>query len=188
MKNLLKVFFVALTSCTGQYTQPVKAQSVHDFEMQTLSGEKQKLSIYKGKTLLIVNVASKCGLTPQYAELQSLYEQLKDKGLVILGFPANNFLWQEPGSDSEIQSFCSRNYGVTFPMFSKISVKGKEMHPLYQFLTQKKHNGVLDQAVSWNFQKFLVSPEGKVITYFSPRTSVTDPVVRKIIEDNLPKK
>lgn len=187
MRNLIKILFVALSACSTNYNQPVHAQSVYDFEMTTLSGEKQKLDVYKGKTILIVNVASKCGLTPQYAELQSLYDQLKDKGFIILGFPSNDFLWQEPGTDEEIKSFCTKNYGVSFPMFSKISVKGKEMHPLYQYLTQKKHNKVLDQSVSWNFQKFLINPEGKLISYFSPKTLVSDPAVRKVIEENLPK-
>ncbi|MEX2588900.1 MAG: glutathione peroxidase [Chitinophagales bacterium] len=148
--------------------------SVHDFAMENIYGEPVKLVDYKGKVLLIVNTASKCGLTPQYEELEKLYQEYKDQGLMILGFPANNFMNQEPGTDEEILKFCKENYGVSFDMFSKISVKGKDTHPLYEYLTSKEQNGVLDTKVSWNFQKFLVDKEGKVITTFSPKTSVYD--------------
>jgi len=132
--------------------------------------------------LLFVNVASKCGLTPQYKEIQALYEKYKDKGLVVLGFPANNFMGQEPGSDKDIKEFCTLKYDVTFPMFSKISVKGSDQHPLYKYLTSKDENGAVDAKVSWNFQKFLVSKSGKVITSFGPQTSVTEADVTKAIE------
>ena len=111
---------------------------------------------------MIVNTASKCGLTPQYKGLQELYNRFKSKGFVIVGFPANNFLWQEPGSDKEISIFCEKNYGVTFPMMSKISVKGSDMHPIYQFLTQAKKNGFKDSKVSWNFQKYLIGRDGRL--------------------------
>ncbi|MCS6819041.1 MAG: glutathione peroxidase [Chitinophagales bacterium] len=160
-------------------------QSVHEFTMKTIDGKELSLSTFKGKVLLIVNVASKCGLTPQYKEIEALYRKYKDKGLVVLGFPANNFLGQEPGTDKEIKEFCTTKYDVTFPMFSKISVKGKDQHPLYQYLTQKSNNGVIDADVKWNFQKFLVDKNGKVITSFSPQTSVNDESVIREIEKAL---
>jgi len=158
------------------------SKSVYDFKMKNIDGKEVALDIYKGKVLLFVNVASKCGLTPQYKEIQGLYEKYKDKGLVVLGFPANNFMGQEPGSDKDIKEFCTLKYDVTFPMFSKISVKGSDQHPLYKYLTSKDENGVVDAKVSWNFQKFLVSKSGKVITSFGPQTSVTEADVTKAIE------
>ncbi|MEX2597780.1 MAG: glutathione peroxidase [Salibacteraceae bacterium] len=148
--------------------------TIYQFTMTDIEGESISLEAYKGKVVLIVNVASKCGLTPQYEDLQTLYEQKKDEGLVILGFPANNFGGQEPGTEEEINSFCQKNYGVSFPMFSKISVKGDDMHPLYQFLTQKSMNGVTDSNVKWNFQKYLIGRDGKVKEVISPRNSVLD--------------
>jgi glutathione peroxidase len=158
------------------------SKSVYDFKMKNIDGNEVALDAYKGKVLLFVNVASKCGLTPQYKEIQALYEKYKDKGLVVLGFPANNFMGQEPGSDKDIKEFCTLKYDVTFPMFSKISVKGSDQHPLYKYLTSKDENGVIDAKVSWNFQKFLVSKSGKVITSFGPQTSVTEADVTKAIE------
>ncbi|MBE2272977.1 MAG: glutathione peroxidase [Flavobacteriales bacterium] len=171
----------------GRNSKPLSpaVHSVHEFKMETIDGKVQSLADYKGKVLLMVNVASKCGLTPQYKDIEALYEKYKDKGLVVLGFPANNFLGQEPGTNKEIQEFCSLSYQVTFPMFSKISVKGKDQHPLYQYLTKKINNGVLDADVKWNFQKFLVDKNGKVITSFSPQTSVTDESVIQEIEKQL---
>ncbi len=159
--------------------------SVHDFTMKNIMGEDVKLSQYKGKVLLIVNVASKCGLTPQYKDLQALYDEMGSEGLEILAFPANDFMGQEPGSDSEIKQFCATKYAITFPLFSKISVKGKDIDPLYAFLTQKSQNGVLDAPVTWNFQKFLVDREGKLIAAFEPKESVTSESVRKKIKDTL---
>lgn len=190
-KYFLSFLCLAVLSCKPKTTEIAKVDqpevtnnqkkmeytSVHDFKMSTIEGKQQPLSEYKGKVMLIVNVASQCGLTPQYAELQELYNNFAGKGLVVLGFPANNFMGQEPGTNDEIKSFCSKNYGVTFPMFAKISVKGEDTHALYQYLTQKSQNGVFDSEVTWNFQKFLVDKEGKVITSFSPKTSVTDPAV-----------
>lgn len=158
------------------------SKSVYDFKMKNIDGKEVALDAYKGKVLLFVNVASKCGLTPQYKEIQALYEKYKDKGLVVLGFPANNFMGQEPGSDKDIKEFCTLKYDVTFPMFSKISVKGSDQHPLYKYLTSKDENGAIDAKVSWNFQKFLVSKSGKVITSFGPQTSVTEADVTKAIE------
>lgn len=142
--------------------------SVHQFTMKNIEGKDVSLADYKGKAILIVNVASKCGYTPQYEDLQSLYEKYADKDFVILGFPANNFMGQEPGSNAEIQSFCKKNYGVTFPMFSKISVKGNDMAELYKFLTKKERNGVMDSKVKWNFQKYLLDKDGKLVAKFAP--------------------
>jgi glutathione peroxidase len=156
--------------------------TIYQFTMPDIEGEMVSLEKYKGKVVLIVNVASKCGLTPQYKELQELYNNKADAGLVILGFPANNFAGQEPGSEEEIATFCEKNYGVTFPMFSKISVKGDDQHPLYQFLTQKDLNGVMDSDVKWNFQKYLIDREGKLVEMISPRTSVTEASVRSKID------
>lgn len=161
--------------------------TVYQFKVNTIDGNETSLEQFRGKVLLIVNVASKCGLTPQYEELQKLYEMKKDEGLVVLGFPANNFAGQEPGTNAEIKSFCTANYGVTFPMFSKISVKGKDIHPLYAYLTQKDQNGVFDAPVKWNFQKFLIDRSGKPVEFFAPQQSVMDDDVMAAIERELRK-
>lgn len=176
MKLMLFAFFAG---CMLYNSDP---QSVHDFKMKNIDEKTVDLADYKGKVLLIVNTASKCGLTPQYADLQATYEKYKDKGLVILGFPANNFMGQEPGSNSTIKSFCSSKFNVTFPMFAKISVKGRDMHPLYKYLTQKSQNGKVDAPVSWNFQKFLIGKDGRVVESISPSKKVSDPAVVKSIE------
>lgn len=160
-------------------------KSMYDFTVKDISGKSVKLSDYKGKVVLIVNTASKCGFTPQYKELEAFYTANKSKGFEILGFPANDFMGQEPGSDQEIQQFCSTKFNVTFPMFSKISVKGKAMAPLYKYLTQKSENEKLDAPVKWNFQKFLVDKNGKVIACFYPGQKVTDEEVSKAILDAL---
>jgi glutathione peroxidase len=172
---VLAMFLVAAT--------PVK--TVYDFTMKDIDGKDVSLGQYKGKVLLIVNVASLCGNTPQYSDIEALYEKYKDKGLVVLGFPANNFMSQEPGDNKEIKQFCTTKYAVKFPMFSKISVKGKDMAPLYSYLTQKSENGAVDAEVKWNFQKFLVSKNGQVITSFSPKTKVTESEVVSAIEKAL---
>lgn len=157
---------------------PVAATgSVYDYKMKNIDGQEVDLSLYKGKVLLIVNVASKCGLTPQYESLEAFYKKYHGKGVEVLGFPANNFMGQEPGTEAEIKQFCSTKYGVTFPMFGKISVKGDDMHPLYKYLT-----GATGENVSWNFQKFLVNKEGKVVRSFSPRTKVDTEEVTKAVE------
>lgn len=145
----------------------VAADSVYDFSPDTIDGTPQSLSVYKGQVLLIVNTASKCGFTKQYASLQALYEKYKDRGLTVLGFPANNFMGQEPGTNEEIEQFCSLKFGITFPMFGKISVKGGNTHPLYAWLTAQP-NGA---AVSWNFNKFLIGRDGKLIAHFGSRTA-----------------
>jgi glutathione peroxidase len=151
-----------------------KEDCVLDFTVKDIDGKDVKLADYQGKVLLIVNVASKCGLTPQYAGLQDLYEKYKDKGLVVLGFPANEFGAQEPGTNAEIKQFCTSKYDVSFPMFSKIVVKGQGIHPLYQFLTSKETNPEFAGEIGWNFAKFLVGRDGKVIDRFDPRTAPDD--------------
>lgn len=149
--------------------KPLDAQvkSIYDIKVEALDGGQIDLSKYKGKKILIVNTASKCGYTPQYKNLEALYEKYKDK-VVVIGFPSNNFMFQEPGDSKEIRSFCSKNYGVTFPMAAKIDVKGKDMHPLYVWLTQKKYNQFSDNTVKWNFQKYLLDEHGKLLQVFSP--------------------
>ncbi len=151
---------------------------LYSFQAKTIDGDERSLSAYKGKVLLIVNVASKCGYTPQYEGLEKLFERYKDRGFMILGFPANNFLWQEPGTDEDIKQFCSATYGVSFDMFSKISVKGDDQHPLYRYLTEESP---VKGSVKWNFQKYLVDRKGNVVAKFSPGTEPLDEeVVRKL--------
>lgn len=157
-------------------------QTIYQFTVEDINGKPFALADLKGKKVMIVNTASKCGLTPQYKELEALYQQYKDKDFIIIGFPANNFLGQEPGSNEQIASFCSINYGVTFPMMSKISVKGKNMHPLYQFLTQKSKNGVEDSKVKWNFQKYLIGRDGKLEKVIDPKTLPSSDEVTQWIE------
>ncbi len=155
---------------------------IHDFVMKDISGADLPLSRFRGKALLLVNVASKCGFTPQYSGLQSLYERYKEKGFEILGFPANDFLWQEPGSDSEIKQFCSTKYNVSFPLFSKISVKGKNIHPLYKLLTEKETNPRFSGKITWNFNKFLVNKEGEIVARFDSKVDPLDERVLKAVE------
>jgi glutathione peroxidase len=175
---------IILTAMFGMMAMPA-SNSIHQFTMTSIDGDEVRLDQYKGKVVLIVNVASKCGLTPQYKDLQALYTEKESEGLVILGFPANNFGQQEPGTDTEIESFCTKNYGVNFPMFSKISVKGDDMDPLYQFLTEKDQNGVLDSSVKWNFQKYLIDKNGVLVEMISPSKSVLDKDVRAKIDQLL---
>lgn len=156
--------------------------TVYPFTVQDIHGQDVSLEHYKGKVLLIVNVASECGYTPQYASLQLLHEELGDKGLVVMGFPANDFGAQEPGSNTEILNFCSTQFGVTFPMFSKVTVKGEGQHPLYTFLTTRELNGMMDADMKWNFQKFLISREGRLLKVINPGVSVDDKEVRSAIE------
>ena len=193
MKNITLLFIGLLiffsVQCqnkkNNQQNTSKNMQSIYDFEMFDIDGNKVSLGQFKGKVMIIVNVASKCGLTPQYVELQEFYEQYKEKGVVVLGFPANNFGAQEPGTNSEIKEFCTKNYGVTFPMFAKISVKGDDIHPLYQYLTQKKLNGVGDFPVKWNFQKFIINKEGKLVESVEPTTTVTDSKFKSLIQSLL---
>ncbi len=148
--------------------EPMTERSVLDFTMKSIDNKDVAISSYKGKVLLIVNVASRCGNTKQYEGLEKLYETYRDRGFEVLGFPANNFMGQEPGTNAEIKEFCSTKYGVTFPMFSKISVKGDDQHPLYRFLTSDATNPKYAGAVKWNFQKYLIGRDGEVIAKFAP--------------------
>jgi glutathione peroxidase len=157
---------------------------LYEIQVQTIEGQTQSLSAYQGKVLLIVNVASECGFTSQYQGLEALYQKYQSKGLVILGFPCNQFGGQEPGSDSEIQTFCTRRFGVTFPLFSKIEVNGPQTHPLYQYLKTEGKGIFGTEAIKWNFTKFLVSAEGKVIERFAPQTQPQD--LEREIEKLLP--
>ena len=150
-------------------TEPVKEDSIYDFTMKDIDGKEVSLASFKGTALMIVNVASKCGYTPQYEQLEAVYKRYKDRGLVILGFPANNFMGQEPGTEAEIKEFCSTKYGVTFPMFSKISVTGADQHPLYGFLTNKATNPEFAGDITWNFNKFIIDRNGKVIARFASK-------------------
>ena len=143
--------------------------NLHSFKVTDIEGKQFDLASLKGKKVLVVNTASKCGLTPQYKQLEELYKTYGGNKFVIIGFPANNFLSQEPGTDKEIKSFCEKNYGVTFPMMSKISVKGDDIHDLYKWLTQKSLNGVMDAPIEWNFQKFMIDEKGNFVGMVSPK-------------------
>ncbi len=153
--------------------------SIYDFTLKNIDGKDVKLADYKGSVLLVVNVASKCGYTPQYEALQKIYTQYKDKGFVVLGFPANNFGGQEPGTEAEIKTFCSTKYSVNFPIFSKISVKGSDMHPLYKYLTTAEG---FSGDIKWNFGKFLIGKDGKILARFEPRDTPDGETVTKALE------
>lgn len=178
--SILAFTFVC-SSCQGQTqnktnstTKTMEKQTIYQFKVEDLSGKTFDFATLKGKKIMVVNTASKCGLTPQYKNLEEIYKEYKDKGFVIVGFPANNFGKQEPGTNAEIETFCEMNYGVTFPMMSKISVKGNDMHPIYQFLTQKAKNGLQDSDVEWNFQKYLINEKGELEKVISPQVLPTD--------------
>ncbi|MFM2368948.1 MAG: hypothetical protein RL619_1248 [Bacteroidota bacterium] len=186
MKNLLFIASCAimLFSCQNQaQTKKTKLnknniamdkETIYQFKVEDLSGKIFDFASLKGKKVMIVNTASKCGLTPQYKDLEAIYKEYKDKGFVIVGFPANNFASQEPGTNEEIATFCQLNYGVTFPMMEKVSVKGDDMCEVYQFLTQKSKNGLQDSQVEWNFQKYLINENGELEKVISPKTLPTD--------------
>jgi glutathione peroxidase len=158
-----------------------QAKTLYDFKAKTIDGKDFDFNKLKGKKVMIVNTASKCGYTPQYKQLEELYLKYNNKNFVIIGFPANNFLWQEPGTNSEIKDFCEKNYGVTFQMMEKISVKGKDMHPIYEWLTQKDQNKVKDAPVKWNFQKFLIDENGKFVeVYYSAENPLSDKITNWI--------
>ena len=168
----------AQTSITKSKTEKVMGkQTIYQFKVEDLSGNTFDFASLKGKKIMIVNTASKCGLTPQYKDLEAVYKEYKDKGFVIVGFPANNFASQEPGTNEEIQTFCQQNYGVTFPMMDKVSVKGDDMCEVYKFLTQKSKNGLQDSEVEWNFQKYLINEKGELVKVIKPKTLVTEPEV-----------
>jgi glutathione peroxidase len=175
---------VAIGSLAAMAAISHAAETVYGFTPSSIDGQPAPLSAWKGKVLLLVNVASKCGFTPQYKALESTYESYKDRGLVIVGFPANNFGGQEPGSNEEIKTFCSRTYNVQFPMMSKISVKGEDQAPLYNFLTKEANPSVAGD-IKWNFTKFLVNREGKVVARFEPAVTPDSPEVKAAIEKAL---
>lgn len=158
------------------------AQSFYDLQAKTITGETFNFSSLKGKKVMIVNTASKCGFTPQYKELEKLYEQYGGDNFVIIGFPSNDFLRQEPGTNEEIANFCQMNYGVTFPMMAKISVKGKQKSPVYKWLTDKKLNGKMKSKVKWNFQKYIIDENGNLIAVFPPKTSPMNPKIIELIK------
>ena len=189
-----KLFIVLLSvvaflkSCTGQKsetsqtnTEKEMGKTIYDYKVEALDGSEINFADFKGKKILIVNTASECGFTPQYADLEKLYEANKDK-LVIVGFPANNFGGQEPGSNAEIGTFCQKNYGVTFPMAAKVSVKGDDTAPIFKYLTEKELNGVKNSAVLWNFTKFLIDENGKLIDSFVSTTKPTDDAITKYLK------
>ena len=160
-----------------------QTENIFQFKVKTLTDEEFDFSSLKGKKVMIVNTASECGLTPQYKDLQAVYDTYKDNNFVIVGFPANNFGAQEPGTNKEIAEFCQLNYGVSFPMMAKISVKGDDMHPIYQFLTQKSKNGLEDSEVAWNFQKYLLNENGELVKVISPKTLPTNEIIINWIKD-----
>lgn len=184
LKTAVVAILALVMGCTSAPQKEI-VKNIYNIEAQSISGETVTLEKYEGKTLLIVNTASKCGFTGQYDGLQKLYETYKSRGLVVLGFPSNDFMKQEPGSNEEIASFCKINYGVTFPMFGKISVKGDDQHPLYTYLTSKETNPEFGGKISWNFNKFLISTDGKVINRFGSRTKPDDKKLISALEGAL---
>lgn len=186
MKKTISIIGLLLLSLGAvAQTKPAKAKAgttknikmentIYQFKVTDLYGKPFDFATLKGKKVMIVNTASECGLTPQYKDLEALYKEYKDKGFVIVGFPANNFMEQEPGTNAEIATFCERNYGVTFPMMEKISVKGDDIATIYAFLTQKSKNGVSDNEMVWNFQKFLIDENGRLVKSIHPKTLPTD--------------
>ncbi|MCC3215244.1 glutathione peroxidase [Chryseobacterium sp. X308] len=185
---LLLSFMAFLQSCTNQKSEISKAKTtelmgktIYDFKVESLDGKEINFADFKGKKILIVNTASECGFTPQYADLEKVYEQYKDK-LVVVGFPANNFGGQEPGTNTEIGAFCQKNYGVTFPLAAKVSVKGDDTAPIFKYLTEKELNGVKNTTILWNFTKFLVDENGKLIDSFVSTTKPTDDAITKYLK------
>lgn len=156
--------------------------TIYPFTVKDIDGNDFSFEQLKGKKIMVVNTASKCGFTPQYEQLEDLYEKYKDQNFVIVGFPSNDFMGQEPGSNDEIKQFCQKNYGVTFPMMSKIKVKGKDKAPIYKFLTSKAENGFKDSKVEWNFQKYLIDSDGTLAGVYSPKTLPNDPAIINWIE------
>ena len=184
------VFSLLLNACSGQkpsdyvsVDETIPMNTIHQFTVEDIEGNSFDFAALVGKKIIIVNVASYCGLTPQYKDLQELYDRYKDEDLVIIGFPANNFLSQEPGSNESIQTFCSAKYGVTFPMMAKISVKGDKQHPIYSWLTSEEQNGVESTKVGWNFQKYLINADGTYHAMIDPRASILNEEVIQWIEN-----
>jgi len=181
MRKLILILMLCV-ACVSLSAEP---KSIYNFTMKSIDGQQVSLKTYHGKVVLLVNVASKCGFTPQYAGLEALYEKYKDRGLVIVGVPANNFMSQEPGTDEEIKKFCSNKYNVTFPMMSKVSVLGDDKTPLYVFLTDKSVNPQIGGDIKWNFTKFLFDRNGKPVARFEPSVTPDSPQVTAAIESAL---
>jgi glutathione peroxidase len=183
LRGMKKIIFIMgllsfLFACGDKNTLDAQTKSIYDFKVKGLNGQTIDFAAFKGKKIMVVNTASKCGYTPQYKDLEALYKKYEGK-LVIIGFPANDFLFQEPGSNEEIKTFCSVNYGVTFPMAEKITVKGKNKAPIYTWLTQKEYNGFSDSKVKWNFQKYLINEAGQLVGVFDSGVS---PMSEEIIQ------
>ena len=180
------MFIASMNFPSGTLPRAVAAEegSFYAFSVDTIDGEKKSLADYKGKLLLVVNTASRCGYTPQYKTLEELYEKYKDRGLLVLGFPANNFGGQEPGTNEEIKNFCFLNYRTTFPLFAKISVRGEDMAPVYQYLTTRPG---LEGDITWNFNKFLIAPDGHVLARFDSKVDPMSADVVQSVEKNLPR-
>jgi len=181
MRKLILILMFCV-ACASLVAQP---KSIYDFTMKSIDGQQVSLGSYSGKVVLVVNVASKCGFTPQYTALEAVYEKYKDKGLVIVGVPANNFAQQEPGTDEEIKKFCSSKYSVTFPMMAKVSVLGDDKTPIYSFLTAKDTDPQFAGDIKWNFTKFLFDRNGKPVARFEPNVTPDDPKVKAAIESAL---
>jgi glutathione peroxidase len=182
-----KLSLMILMVCAACGIAAAQSKSVYDFTMKSIDGQQVSLGSYSGKVVLLVNVASKCGFTPQYTALEAVYEKYKDRGLVIVGIPANNFAQQEPGTDDEIKKFCSSKYSVTFPMMAKVSVKGDDKTPLYAFLTDTSADPQFGGDIKWNFTKFLVGRDGKIVARFEPKVTPDSPEVAAAIESALGK-
>lgn len=182
------IMLIGMFFCLGLFAQKkvdkdkTSPKSIHKFTVKDINGNDFRFAELKGRKVMIVNTASKCGLTPQFEALQAVYEKYKDQNFVIVGFPSNDFLNQDPGTNEEILTFCSVNYGVTFPMMSKVVVTGKKKHPIYKFLTDKKLNGVSSSTVQWNFQKYLIDENGYLVDVISPRVKPDDPKIINWIE------
>ena len=192
MKLIISTFLLLAFTACGQTknaqnnenssSMNTPKESIHQFTVTDIDGKSFDFKSLKGKKIMVVNTASKCGLTPQYEKLEALYQKYKNSNFVIVGFPANDFMGQEPGTNEEIATFCKKNYGVSFSMMEKISVKGSDIHPVYQFLTEKSKNGLEDNSVQWNFQKYLIDENGYLVKVVSPRTSPDDQKITSWIE------
>ena len=185
--SLIPLLLIALFSLNkmqnaNNESLKIKKMSIHEFKVENINGEEFDFSSLKGKKIMVVNTASKCGLTPQYEKLEALYQKYKNDNFIIIGFPSNDFMGQEPGSNEEIIAFCKKNYGVSFPMMSKVKVKGNDKCDLYSFLTSKSQNGLEDNKVQWNFQKYLLDENGFLVKVLSPRTLPDDPQISSWIE------
>ncbi len=185
--SLIPLLLIALFSLNkmqnaNNESLKIKKMSIHEFKVENINGEEFDFSSLNGKKIMVVNTASKCGLTPQYEKLEALYQKYKNDNFIIIGFPSNDFMGQEPGSNEEIIAFCKKNYGVSFPMMSKVKVKGNDKCDIYSFLTSKTQNGLEDNKVQWNFQKYLLDENGFLVKVLSPRTLPDDPQISSWIE------